>query len=73
MTDQGTENCNAEIDELCHIRGIEHHLSAPAHPQSNAMVLWKGKIVRIKKASKLYWKAQDCPTTFGITLLNFIH
>ena len=38
MTDQGTENCNREIDDLCHRRGIEHHLSAPAHPQSNGVV-----------------------------------
>jgi len=38
MTDQGTENVNKDIKLLCDTRGIEHHLSAPDHPQSNGVV-----------------------------------
>ena len=38
MTDRGTENVNAKIKNLCKTRGIEHHLSAPDHPQSNGVV-----------------------------------
>ena len=38
MTDRGTENVNAKIKTLCKTRGIEHHLSAPDHPQSNGVV-----------------------------------